>query len=251
MAGMEESKVRLLAEGEEIECRVTPWYFKRMGMLAGMLVVFAALFLYDGKWGYPAKNRKAKIKERFEEEVLKGYDKAQKSGALEPWRAEMRAKNWPVDDNGEPPKWLGYAAEHGIDEKPKKYSDREIAEQFWWGGGMLVAAAVAGLLVLANRGKLVRGGGGRFVTPEGTEVPFASVFKVDKRKWENKGLATIHFRDAGGAEKKVALDCMKYDEQGVERVLGTLLFEFKGELIEKVAEPEEDEDEKGAEKTGS
>lgn len=241
MARMEESKVPLLATGEEIECPVTSWYFKRMGMLGAMLVVFAALFLYDGKWGYPAKNKKAEIKERFDEEVLKGYDEAQKAGRLDQWRAEMKTKNWPVDDNGEPPKWLSYAAEHGMDEKPKKYSDREIEEQFWWGGGMLVGAMIVGVFVLMSRGKRVRADSEGFISPEGVEVPFASVFKVDKRKWENKGLATICFRDSGGREKKVALDCMKYDEQGVERVLRTLLSKFKGELIEKVDEPDEDE----------
>lgn len=249
MARMDE-KMGSVTEKEVIECHVTPWYFRRMGMLGAMLLVFAALFLYDGKWGYPAKNKKAEVKERFEEEVLKGYDKAQKSGTLDQWRAEMKSKSWPVDDNGEPPKWIGYAAEHGIDEKPHKYSDREIAEQFWWGGGMLVASLIVGALVLMNRGKVLRGFPDRFISPDGVEVPFASVFKVDKRKWENKGLAAIHFKDAGGAEKKATLDCLKFDEQGVESVMKRLLAKFSGELIEKVEEPDEDEADGDAKNAG-
>lgn len=214
-----------------------------MGMLAAMLVVFAVLFLYDGKWGYPAKNKKAEIKDRFAEEVLKGYDKAKSANSLDAWRAEMRAKSWPVDVNGEPPKWISYAAEHGMDEKPKKYSDREIAEQFWWGGGMLVAALVVGGLVLVNKGKVLRGYQDRFVTPEGQEVRFADVFKVDKRKWASKGLAAVHYKPGGqGAEKRAVLDCLKFDEKGAEAVLDRLVSSFSGELIEKVDEPDEDED---------
>lgn len=240
MACMDVSKGREQESGV-IECRVTPWYFRRMGMLAAMLVVFAALFLYDGKWGYPAKNKKAEVKERFEEEVLKGYDKAHKAGTLDAWRAEMKAKSWPVDVNGEPPKWISYAAEYGMDEKPKKYSDREIEEQFWWGGGMLVIAVVVGALVLLNKGKVLRGYEDRLVTPDGGEVRFADVFKIDKRKWMNKGLAIVHYKPGGqGVEKRAVIDCLKFDEKGAEAVLQKLLSGFSGELIEKVEEPEED-----------
>ncbi len=226
-----------------IECRVTPWYFRRMGMLAAMLLVFGALFLYDGQWGYPAKNKKAAVKDRFEEEVLKGYDKAREANTLDAWRAEMKARDWPVDVNGEPPKWLSYAAERGMDEKPKKYSDREIEEQFWWGGGMFIIAAVVGVLVLMNKGKVLRGHEDRLVTPDGTEVRFADVFKIDKRKWQGKGLATVYYKAAPDApEKRAVIDCLKFNEKGAEAVLQRLLDGFSGELIEKVEEPDDEEE---------
>ncbi len=224
-----------------IECRVTRWYFKRMAMLAAMLLVFAAFFFYDGRWGYPSKNKQAEVKERFETEVLKGYDEAKKAGSLGTWRAEMKAKNWPADDNGEPPKWLAYSSKNGLPEKPKKYTDREIAEQFWWGGGMAAAALIAGILVLMNKNKMFRGGDDHFVMPDGRLVRFADVFKIDKRRWLSKGLATVFYKDAaGGAVRKAVIDCMKYDEKGVEAVMQRLLSQFNGELIEKVEEPEED-----------
>ena len=55
-------------------------------MLAAMLIVFAGLFFYDGKWGYAAKNEKAAVKEKFEEEVLKGYDRAKAENTLDSCR---------------------------------------------------------------------------------------------------------------------------------------------------------------------
>lgn len=224
-----------------IECRVTRWYFKRMLMLAAMLLIFGAFFFYDGKWGYPAKNKQAEVKERFDAEVLKGYDAAKKAGALDAWRADMKKSGWPVDDNGEPPKWLSYSAKNNLPEKPKKYTDREIAEQFWWGGGMALAAVIAGMMLLINKNKVFRGSEDHLVMPDGRTVRFADVFKIDKRRWLSKGLATVFYKDAAdGAERKAVIDCMKYDEKGVEAVMGRLLSRFNGELIEKVEEPAED-----------
>ncbi len=223
-----------------IECRVTPWYFKRMGMLSAMLIVFSSLFFYDGQWGYAAKNAKADVKDRFEEEVLKGYDDAKANSTLDTWRADMKSKSWPTDLNGQPPKWMSYAAEHGMDEKPKRYSDKEIAEQFWWGGAMAIAALIVGVLVLLNRGKVLRGYADHFVTPEGVKVMHADVFKIDKRKWDNKGLAYAHFKKAeGGSEQRAVIDDLKYN--GAGKVLDCLLSQFSGELIEKVVHVEEEE----------
>jgi hypothetical protein len=233
-----EPKDSLPAKDEVIECRVTPWYFKRMGMLAAMLIVFAGLFFYDGKWGYAAKNEKAAVKERFEEEVLKGYDRAKAENTLDAWRADMTAKKWPVDANGQPPKWMSYAAEHGMDEKPKRYSDKEIQEQFWWGGAMGVGALIVAVLVLLNRGKVLRGYADHWVTPEGKEVRYADVIRVDKRKWDNKGLAFAYHRKSDGeGEVKEVIDDLKF--AGADRILNRLLGQFSGELIEKVLEAEE------------
>lgn len=50
---------------QTIECRVGSWYFKRMLMMAAMLGIFAAWFLYDGKIGYAKKNRAALAEEAF------------------------------------------------------------------------------------------------------------------------------------------------------------------------------------------
>jgi hypothetical protein len=62
---------------------------------------------------------------------------------------------------------------------------------------------------------------------------------VDKRKWDNKGLAYAwHQTEPSGREKRVVIDDLKFG--GADRVLERLLGAFKGELIEKVVEAEED-----------
>ena len=76
------------------------------------------------------------------------------------------------------------------------------------------------------------------IMPNGAEVRFADVFRVDKRKWDNKGLAYVYHR-SGGAGKRAVVDDLKYD--GAGRVLDRLLAQFNGELIEKVQDVNEDE----------
>ena len=54
-----------MAEHETIECRVTPWYFRRMSLITLMLAAFGGWFLYDGLIGYPKKNLEAVASEAF------------------------------------------------------------------------------------------------------------------------------------------------------------------------------------------
>jgi hypothetical protein len=223
-----------------------------MGILGGMLILMGAYFIYDGAIGYPKKNERADVQKWFEEEVLGGYDEAKADGRLSSWLEEAADKGWPTGENGEPPKWAAYAAERGWPEKNEKYTEKEIEEQFWWGGGTLLAAAIVGVLLLLNRNKVLTGLPDGFITPEGIEVKHAEVFKVDKRKWDQKGLAYAWFRPGGdGAEKKVIIDDLKFG--GADAILTALLANFSGELIEKVAddEDEEEEEDDSSDETGS
>ena len=44
---------------DPIVCRVTPWYYRRMGLLAAMFLGMGAYFFYDGRVGYPKENAAA------------------------------------------------------------------------------------------------------------------------------------------------------------------------------------------------
>jgi hypothetical protein len=219
-----------------ILCRVTPWYFRRMGMMAAMLAAFGLYFIYDGKFGYPAANQIADKKTWFDEVVLKTFDEARVAGKLDIWIESASRQGWPTGRDGEPPRWVSYAAQNGWPEKPHRYTEKEIGDQFWWGGGTLLAAFYVGGLILLNKNKVLLGEEDHFISPEGKKVLFTEVFRVDKRPWDNKGLAYVWHRPGGGAEQRVIIDDLKYE--GAVRVLEQLLANFKGELIEKVL-PEE------------
>lgn len=218
-----------------IVCRVTRWYFRRMGMLAGLFFVFGLVFLYDGVSGYPKSVALAKKKEWFTQEFLTSFDEAKRDGKLEQWIADAEAKGLPTGSEGEPPRWVSYAAKNGWEEDPKLYTDREIAEQFWFGYGCLGGAVIVGLVLLLNRGKTLRGETDHWISPEGVKIGYSDVFRIDKRKWEHKGLAYAWYRTSAGAEKRAVFDDLKFSEAG--RVLDRLMKAFNGELIEKVSEP--------------
>jgi len=222
---------------EIIICRVTPWFYRRMGILAAMLLFMGGYFLYDGKIGYRKDNAIAEEKAKFDGDFLKSFDDAKSSGRLEEWIAKARAEGKPTGENGEPPKWASYAAQRGWPEQPKKHSEAEIFQQFEWGGAMLLLALAVIVHVLLTRGKKLTGHGQHMIMPNGAEVRFADVFRVDKRKWDNKGLAYVHYR-SGGVGRRAVVDDLKYD--GAGRVLDRLLEQFNGELIEKIRDVGED-----------
>lgn len=210
-----------------------------MGMLAGLLLVFGLVFLYDGVRGYPKSVELAKKKEWFTTEFLPSFDSAKKEGRLEQWIADAKAKGLPTGQEGEPPRWVSYAAQNGWEEEPKLYSQREIDEQFWFAYGCMAAAVITVIILLKNRGKVLRVEADHWVTPEGVKILFSDVFRVDKRKWEHKGLAYA-WHKSNGVEKRAVIDDLKFG--GADKVLERLLGRFTGELIEKVSEPANAED---------
>lgn len=221
---------------EVITCRVTRWFFQRMGILAAMFVGMGLYFCYDGKIGYRKDNEKVEKKEWFETTFIKSFDEARAAGKLEEWKARAKEQGLPSGENGEPPKWATYAATLGWPEKVKKHSEEEITQQFWWGGALLAIALFVGIKVLLDFNKKLIGHPGHMIMPNGGEVRFADVFKVDKRKWPVKGLAYVYYRD-GDSESRAVVDDLKYG--GADKVLDRLIANFKGELIEKA--PDEDE----------
>lgn len=225
---------------EVIVCRVTTWYYRRMGLLAAMLLGMGLYFFYDGKVGYPKDNMIAAKKAWFEDTVMKEYDVAKSQGEimLGEWVKKAREKGWIVKSTTDSPRWDDYAAPYGWDSNPKKHSPEEIEQQFYWGGAMILGAAVAGLLVLINHRKTLVGHPDHMILPNGGTVRFADVFKVDKRKWDNKGLAYAHHREGEGSPaRRATIDDLMYG--GAGKVLERLLSQFSGELIEKVPEDEE------------
>lgn len=238
---MDENNVQPKVEGEAVVCRVTTWYYRRMALAGGMCLVFGLYFLYDWKVGYPKANEIAAKQEWFEKELLPSYEAAKQAGKLGEWRAEAESKGWPTGKGEEAPKWVPYAAVNGWPEKPKRFTQKEIDEQWWWGMGMIIISVAVGVAVLVSCRRTLSAGSDHLVTPNGVTIRFEEVYRVDKRKWDNKGLAYLWYRPGGqGSGKKAVIDDLKFG--GADEVLRRVLEGFRGELIEKV---EEDEGESG------
>jgi hypothetical protein len=242
MAAMSDSSTS--AKPGVIVCPVSPWFYRRMGLLSLLLVGMGLYFIYDGRFGYPSSNTAAEAKMRYENVVLKEYDAAvlQSPEAAQAWVAEARKKGWIIKPELDQPRWSDYAAPHGWAENPTLYTPAQIREQYYWGGAMILAAACVGIGVLLNHNKQFIGHADHMIMPNGKTVHFKDVYKVDKRKWDIKALAYAYYREGGegaaGSGHRAVIDDLKYD--GAGQVLDRLLAQFKGELIEKIPEPAED-----------
>lgn len=215
-----------------ITCRVTGWYLRRTGLLVAAVFAMGCYFLYDGQWGYPKKNKIAETKEWYASEVIGGYRAALSQGdtATAEWMTEARKKGWVVDSHLTQPSWTDYAGPRGWPGEPKKYTPAEIQQQFWIGWGMIAAAAIMGVILVFNRKKTLVGHPDRMILPNGKTIRFADAFKVDTRKWDNKGLAYVYSRKPGQkSTQKSTIDDLKFHP--ADQVLKRLLSQFHGELI--------------------
>jgi hypothetical protein len=198
---------------EPIVCRSTPWYHKRRILMLALVWFFCAYFIYDWQIGYPEKRdiaarREALIAEKGETEGEAAF------------LALAKENDWKKPDHDS-----NYYAEKIAGEQP-------------------ISAAVCGLVGLAmlyfyfrtSRGTLTADGES-FTTHWGKRVPFASAFRIDRRKWEHKGLAYVYYKDAAGKEQRAIIDDLIFG--GAQKVLDRLQANFKGEVIDLAkTEPE-------------
>lgn len=199
-------------EAEPIVCRVTPWYHKRRIAMLLMLFGFAAAFFYDWRIGYPLKKEAAAAWNALPE-------------ATREREYEVLAR-----DNGWPEKIDGH-----------KDWDYAIKEQ-------LVCALIAlggGTLLLLQYIRTVRSSltadAVSFTPPSGRTVPFAAAYRIDRRKWDHKGLAYVFYKDDQGRERRAVIDDLVFG--GAVKVLDRLQANFQGEVIDlekKEAPPAEE-----------
>ena len=118
----------------------------------------------------------------------------------------------------------------------------------------LYLAIVCGVLTLIalyffirTKGRSMRVDEEAYYAPGGKKVLFSEMKRIDKRKWDTKGLATIYF-DQNGSEEKVKVDGMVYgqfkEEDGApaEALFQKIMKNFSGELIDLAVEDDEDEE---------
>jgi len=215
------------AMADDITCSITPWYTKRMSLMTTMFVGFGLYFFYDGAIGYPKKNKIYKAHEEFVAIQDQKQAFLDEGGTNIEW-AKV------VEENGHPPQteWIDYAAVNGWPEEPpeKLYS---TTDQFFFGTlCVVIGLAVLGTMLM-NRKRVLRADDSSFYTPKGLRIHFASAFRVDKRKWDNKGLAYVHYRDENEKERRATIDDLKFG--GAVQILERLLENFDGELVARVS----------------
>ncbi len=150
-----------------------------------------------------------------------------------------------------PPAWKEYSNSGGRawDEKPKEVKTRKkIDEQLYIGIFCTILFLIALFILLRTRSRSMKVDSQGYTPPGGKLIPYGSIKRIDARKWDTKGLATLTYEE-GGKEKKAKVDGMIYgqfkkeDGEPAQRLYEQILANFQGELIELAAENDEEGEE--------
>jgi len=262
-----------MSKNPPITCKPTNWFNFRVIAMFAMFTIFAIYFAYDWKFGYRKKNLVHHVHKEFE----KAGAKRMKIETAEAWSDYAKDRNfeleklkdvlpadvklpmeWPEslktigkesDANNWLESWKAYSDTKGWDSNPPKKSHdaKSIQEQLYWGIGSGLLGLIPLFFFLRTTQRSMRVDDEAYYDPSGKRIPFTDIKKIDKRKWDTKGLAYL-FYDEDGSEKKVKVDGLVYgqfkEEDGApaEALFKRILDNFSGELIE-LAPEEEDEDE--------
>lgn len=277
-----------MSDGDVIECRPTKWFYLRAAAMVTMFAVFLVLFLKDWKVGWPKKNEVYYTYEAFKE-AKDAF--ATFGGSADDWNTFASAQRipfpdedgvlpegfdtdapWPavltdhagykkaLEEEGSkatPPLWTAYTDERGWSSGvPKKsYTQAKIKEQLYFGIGSGVLMLIGGFFLVRTSRRTMKADQEAYHAPSGERIPYKALKRIDKRKWETKGLAYLIYED-GGEEKKTKVDGMVYgqfkpeDGAPAEALFKRILSNFSGELIELEEDEEDDEREEEAKLAG-
>lgn len=165
-----------------------------------MLLGSSAWFFYDGAVAYPKYNIKA---DAYAE--LQRVYQADETLLKEKWKALAIENHWDPED------------------VPKKRKDE--AQQFRWGSGLLVISVAFLLWMLREMHRVILADDEKFIGITRAVIPFNalreirfdSVFGVDKRRWDKKGIAVVFYKTEKGGRASALIDEYKY--AGSERIL--------------------------------
>lgn len=106
--------------------------------------------------------------------------------------------------------WEQHAREADYKRKfPKERTDAKIREQLVIGWTMIVGAALFGAWVAWNHTRKVTAEGEVVIGISGERVELGWITKIDRRKWEKKGIAYAIYEESG-KQKRLCLDDHKF-----------------------------------------
>lgn len=271
-----------MSESDQIVCRPTNWVKIRGVLILLMLGVFAFLFYKDGKIGYREKNLHYFVHSLMTEQAPAIANDSEKEFDVESWKVFAEGKSvvfpesskgpipesaegmkWPAEladnfaavkeGNNEAVKlWKDYAKREEWDQKPveQPYDQGQINTQFYFAYGCAAMFVVVLFFFLRILSRKMVVTDEAFFAPGAKKIAFSDMRKIDKRKWDVKGIADI-FYDEGGVTKKAKVDGMVYgqfkkdDGEPAERLFAKIMENFKGEVVEYEETEEEEEVKEG------
>jgi hypothetical protein len=171
------------------EAHVTPIWKKQKLFIAVFLFAIAAWFLWDGKVGYPRSN-----------ERWTAHDTMVKEGKEAEWAAYASSRGW----SSEPPH--------------KLFKPADITMQLALAAILGASSVVAFAYWFTHKGRILRSDSEAVYSPAGTRVPLSAITGLGKKKWDDKGLATVRY-EIDGRKGQFVLDDYKFDRDPTHQIL--------------------------------
>lgn len=166
-------------------------FFRKFLWVALGCTAFAGWCLYDGLVAYPKKLT-----------IAEAYESLPEAGRREAWKDMAEQKGWPTIT------------------PPKSAEDvrHDIGSQFM----MAVLCGLFGIPALlkwmSGQGTWIEGDEQIIRNSKGQEVPIDAIKRIDKRKWDAKGIAKIHY-EVDGRKMKFVMDDFKYDREPMGQLM--------------------------------
>ena len=122
-------------------------------------------------------------------------------------------------------KWVKAATEHGWPKpRPKKeYNVKDSKEFIWFNYGLMGVCWLIALpclfWCLRTKGTWIEATGDGLRNSRGQQLTLDQITKVDKAKWDKKGIAVLHYKDAQGGASTFLIDDLKYERAATDEIM--------------------------------
>jgi len=187
-----------MTDSSSLRAEVNP-NFKYKFLLIGLIALAVGLYHFiDPIFNYPAMRPASEAYATLKQQ-LEGND-----GELQrQWDVMAESKGWPKGT----PKY-----------SPAELTTNTIYSYFIGVLFTFIAGIPCLITFLRCLGQWVGVEGDSLVNAKGQKVAFADITKIDKTKWEKKGIAKLMYSD-GGSEKSFVIDDLKFDRETTDKIM--------------------------------
>lgn len=130
-----------------------------------------------------------------------------------------------VDEDIKTEQWKEIATKRGWDTKrpKKKYNVKSRTEFIWFNYGLM---ALCGLIALPclfwclkTRGTWIESTENGLRNSSGQQLTLNQITKVDKAKWDKKGITIVHYTNDQGGTSRFVIDDLKFERKTTDEIM--------------------------------
>jgi len=179
-----------------VRTHISTSHLVRLGLIGLFCSGFALACLYDGFVRYPNQRIRAEAFEKFKEE----HHELDPKDIVDNWKEYAAEQGWPPNDRG------------------KFRTDIQINGQFQMASVLMPIGLFFLILLLLNRGRWIEVNDMTMTSSRGHQLELSQIVELNKKKWQKKGIATVHY-ESDGRKRKLVLDDCNYDRDTTNTIL--------------------------------